>query len=678
MLKISIRLKKILTLAIKIAGVFLLLLILGYFSFRNVFLHKAIEKVQSKLLDKYQVDLKIDNAGFEGLSGLKLSGLSLVPQGKDTILVVKDFSLSVKFWYALIGDIRVKNLSLNGGYLQLIKKGDTKNFESFLSKQDSTEQKDDSQKEEKAEQNYAKSIYQLISKVLNKVPNEVEMKDFSVLGVDEDRFVSFSLNEFKLFDKHLNASMKVNSNSIDQTWLLSGFANPSSKTADITFSSADTSRVMIPYLFERFNVKAGFENIRLQLNQVELDGGELKVNGLASVKNFAVNHPKIANEDVIIKNAEFDYSYLIGSNFISLDSTSKVKLNDFTIHPFIKFQNSPDTVFYFIVKTESTTAQNFINALPIGLFNHIKGMEATGAFSYRLDFIYNENHPDEMVFESSLNKENFQITKFGEANLSKLNTEFTHYPYENGRATRPIIVGPSNPDFTPVDQISPFLKKCVLTTEDPSFFYHRGFVTEAFRQSIVKNIRTGKFKRGASTISMQLIKNVFLTREKTMARKLEEILLVYILENNYLVSKDRMFEVYLNIIEWGPNVYGIGEASRFYFRKHPSQLTLSECLYLATIIPRPKGFMWRFNKDGSAKDYLEKTYRFLANKMLSRELILPDDTLGLTHQVSITGPAKLKIIKNDSLSNDSILQLELNTIANPEQATDVNVEDDEE
>jgi hypothetical protein len=64
--------------------------------------------------------------------------------------------------------------------------------------------------------------------------------------------------------------------------------------------------------------------------------------------------------------------------------------------------------------------------------------------------------------------------------------------------------------------------------------------------------------------------------------------------------------------------------------------------------------------------------------MLNRELILPEDTLGLTHQVSITGPAKLKIIKNDSLSNDSILQLELNTIANPEQATDINLEDDEE
>jgi membrane peptidoglycan carboxypeptidase len=85
--------------------------------------------------------------------------------------------------------------------------------------------------------------------------------------------------------------------------------------------------------------------------------------------------------------------------------------------------------------------------------------------------------------------------------------------------------------------------------------------------NLLSKHKTKKFSRGASTISMQLIKNVFLTREKTVSRKLEEILLVYILENNRIVSKERMLEVYFNIIEWGPNVYGIGEASRFYFRK---------------------------------------------------------------------------------------------------------------
>jgi membrane peptidoglycan carboxypeptidase len=85
---------------------------------------------------------------------------------------------------------------------------------------------------------------------------------------------------------------------------------------------------------------------------------------------------------------------------------------------------------------------------------------------------------------------------------------------------------------------------------------------------------------------MQLIKNVFLTREKTVSRKLEEILLVYILENNRIVSKERMLEVYF-IIEWGPNVYGIGEASRFYFQKSPSELTFNECLFLSNH-PKPK------------------------------------------------------------------------------------------
>lgn len=152
-----------------------------------------------------------------------------------------------------------------------------------------------------------------------------------------------------------------------------------------------------------------------------------------------------------------------------------------------------------------------------------------------------------------------------------------------------------------------------------------------------------------------------------MARKLEEILLVYILENNYISNKDRMYEVYLNIIEWGPNVYGIGEASRFYFSKSPSELTLNESMFLATIVPGPKHFMWRFNKDGSAKPYLERTYRYLANKMVSRQVILPEDTIGLTHLINLSGPARKLIIKSDTLVNDTLVERELELIQNPEE-----------
>ncbi len=107
-----------------------------------------------------------------------------------------------------------------------------------------------------------------------------------------------------------------------------------------------------------------------------------------------------------------------------------------------------------------------------------------------------------------------------------------------------------------------------MTSEDGSFFYHNGFNPNAFRESIVTNIKEKRFARGGSTISMQLVKNVFLTRNKTLARKIEEALIVWMIENKNLVSKQRMYEVYLNIIEWGPGIYGINQARQILFRKN--------------------------------------------------------------------------------------------------------------
>jgi membrane peptidoglycan carboxypeptidase len=147
---------------------------------------------------------------------------------------------------------------------------------------------------------------------------------------------------------------------------------------------------------------------------------------------------------------------------------------------------------------------------------------------------------------------------------------------------------------------------------------------------------------------MQLIKNAFLSREKTLSRKLEEILLVYLLENNRIVSKSRMLEVYFNIIEWGPDVYGIGEAAQYYFQKHPRELTLNECLFLANVIPSPKKFMYQFDREGKLKSYAQRRDQQLTRLMLRRQLITPEDTL-FNPPMKITGPAQFSI-KIDSIS----------------------------
>ena len=125
---------------------------------------------------------------------------------------------------------------------------------------------------------------------------------------------------------------------------------------------------------------------------------------------------------------------------------------------------------------------------------------------------------------------------------------------------------------------------------------------------------------------MQLVKNVYLNRNKTMVRKLEEILIVWLMESTRAVSKDRMYEVYLNIIEWGRNVYGIGEAARYYFSKQPSQLTLGESIYLASIVPRPKTGLYAFTYYGGLKPYISSYFRYIGNIMARRGLAPADST----------------------------------------------------
>jgi membrane peptidoglycan carboxypeptidase len=152
---------------------------------------------------------------------------------------------------------------------------------------------------------------------------------------------------------------------------------------------------------------------------------------------------------------------------------------------------------------------------------------------------------------------------------------------------------------------------------------------------------------------MQLVKNIFLTRDKVLSRKFEEVLITWLIENNHITAKERMFEVYLNIIEWGPNVYGIGEAARFYFDKHPSQLTLQESIYLSSIIPRPKTFRSFFGPDGNLRPWLKSTYRFISGRMVMRQWALPEDTIGLVPNVQLKGPAKNFIIVTDTIQADT-------------------------
>jgi len=643
--------KKIALRALLLLSVLAVIAVASFFVFRDMALQKAIVKVTDKMARDYNTAFTVKEASFKGLSGIEVKNITIVPKGADTLLQVQQITTSINLSRLLVGDVQLGTLEMNNGYIQLVKNEKGWNFRPFL-----RNTKKDEENTDDSETSYADRAYRLLTKVLNLVPTDMQLQNLTLRMDDMGRKVNLNLKQLKLADNQLESTMHVTEDTITQTWKVKGFADPRGRKANLKFFNADTSRIAIPYISARYGLKSGFDAIQLNVANMEMDGGELHIDGYASIQNFMVNNRRIAAKDVVIDNARFDYHMLFGDNFIALDSTSSIRLNKLKFNPFAKYSIEHDTTYQLKVKIPQMPAQDFISSLPKGLFTNFEGMEAQGSFSYSLDFLYNKNKPNALVFNSSLKKEGLKITKYGEANLAKLNGAFTYRAIDNGRAQRPVLVGPGNPNYTPISQISPFLRKAVLTSEDPSFFSHHGFITEAFRQSIIKNIKTKKFSRGGSTISMQLVKNVFLTREKTLSRKLEEILLVYILENNHITGKERMLEVYFNIIEWGPDVYGIGEASRYYFDKSPAQLSLDECLYLASIIPRPKGFMWQFDGDGELKGYAIKHNNYMKNLMLRRGLITAQDTIAQKGYINITGRARgrLHLNRESLFVNDSI------------------------
>lgn len=633
---------------------FFALVFTGLFIFRNTLLQKAITKAEAKLDTEYNCVLTIKEASFDGLTGVSLQNIVLVPKKADTLLAVEKIKTKVSLFQLLTGDIQLQQLEMNNGFIQLVKNKNGRNFDAFLKKE--KEDKNDNEK-----RNYAKLAYRLLTKALNLVPTNMRLQNLSLRMDDMGRKVTMHMNELDLKEKQLQTSIAVQTNTFSQNWKIKGLADPRNKTADLRFFNSDTSKIKVPYIDERFHLLSSFDSIHVNVQKIKMEGNELHVDGFTSITNFTINHPRIAKKDVVIEKARLDYRFLFGSDFVAIDSSSRAQLNTIKVQPFMEYNTEKDTVYTLRVAIPKMKAQDFITSLPKGLFTHFEGMEAEGSFDYNLNFQFNKNNPNALVFDSRLNKENLKITKYGEADLAKLNGVFTYRAMENGVPQRPIVVGPSNPNFTPLDQISPYLQKSVLTSEDPSFMSHRGFINEAFKQSIVKNIRTKKFARGASTISMQLVKNVFLTREKTLSRKLEEILLVYILENNRIASKQRMLEVYFNVIEWGPNVYGIGEAAQFYFQKRPADLTLKECLFLASIVPKPKKFMWQFDNEGHLKGFANQHQNFLTNLMLRRGVLQSEDTIGYKIPFTITGRSRsfLKLKVQDSIPVDSLFIKEI-------------------
>lgn len=170
--------------------------------------------------------------------------------------------------------------------------------------------------------------------------------------------------------------------------------------------------------------------------------------------------------------------------------------------------------------------------------------------------------------------------------------------------------------WVPLSRISPFLIKAVTIAEDDKFYQHEGFDFEAMQKALEKDLQAGKFKAGGSTISQQLAKNLYLTPSKNPVRKVKEAILTWRLERT--LSKKRIMELYLNVVEWGEGIFGAEMAARKWYGKAAAALGPEEAARLAAVLPNPR----KYNPLGGSR-YVAHRSRIIYNIMVRRGIVIP-------------------------------------------------------
>lgn len=234
-----------------------------------------------------------------------------------------------------------------------------------------------------------------------------------------------------------------------------------------------------------------------------------------------------------------------------------------------------------------TDCQKLLDAIPPTLVPDLQGFKLSGTFEADLGANIDYAALDALSF---LGKAEIEACRIKEApeqmSAERLQDAFEHsVEVEPGQRVT-IDMSLRNEDYVPYERISSNLIAALQTTEDAAFFRHRGYNTSSFKVALARNLQRGGFRLGASTISMQMVKNVLLNHDKTLSRKLEELFVVQYLERK--LTKARILEIYLNAIEFGPAIYGVGRAAKHYFGHSAAEITPIEAAFFASILPSPK------------------------------------------------------------------------------------------
>ena len=206
--------------------------------------------------------------------------------------------------------------------------------------------------------------------------------------------------------------------------------------------------------------------------------------------------------------------------------------------------------------------------------------------------------------------------------IARLRGDFVQEVALRSGGRRGIEVSPASPDFIPLAQVPPLFRRALLIAEDSGFYSHPGIDLREVPPALLADLARGGAVRGASTITQQLAKNLFLSRDKSVGRKLQELSMALLLES--ALGKDRILEIYVNVIEWGPDLFGLRPAARAYFGREPADLTPAQTAFLVSLIPAPVKYQVSF-KDGTPGPGLRQLMDALLAKLRSVDALSEEE-----------------------------------------------------
>lgn len=605
--------------------------------------------IESKIKSKIEsinsetaITVACDTIDVSGFLHIRLKGLTAVQDSGEAIARIQFIDVTVNPIRYLFGGEAL-------GMLQ-IDSADVSFWEGML---DGPESADSSESSESEDDDAG--LQPLIQKALQLVPQHLSINALTLRygkGRNKNIFIVRSaLKEGADVSANLFMGVGRDTSSV----LISGLFD--GESWNVLFRSASRKSVHIPYAKQFSNSYVGFDSVRVSGSFT--DQGSLRAVHNIWVYNSAVSHFRLSNGMVHVPYFAGSIDAGFTSDEFEIFDSSYVQINDLKVNLTVDYEYRAPKHLQMNISTRKCRAQSFLESLPPGMFSCLSGMKINGDIAISLDADIDYDDLDALKFDVDVQSSCIKILHYGKSNLGLMSGDFSYSVYEEGRFVRSIPITASNPNFVPYDQISPFLRESVQIAEDGQFFAHRGFIAESFRHALVQNLKAGRFVRGGSTISQQLVKNVFLSRSKTIFRKLEEASIVWLIEEQHLTSKKRMFEVYLNVIEWAPGVYGVAEAADFYFGKRASDLTLAESIYLTSLVPKPKKFKYTFGKDGLLRSHYGRYYKFLSRNLLATGRIQPSDTVGLVPIRRLTGRAAQYILSDTIQVADSVLEQDL-------------------